>query len=205
MLMPKLSIIGCGPGNPSYLLPVAREMALEQDLLVGKKIFLDFFPEFKGIKRELSPSLQKEIGFLKQEIHKVKVGLLVSGSPLQFSLARLVLKEVGRKNCVIIPGISVVEVALARLGLDREKLFVSSFHGRRPLLKPEDLLSFEHWVFFLDRDLSWLKEQEFLFSLGKFFYLENLTLPEERVLALKGSENLPQVKGPALLVGSKWL
>lgn len=202
--MPKLTIIGCGPGNPSYLLPIAKQKALEQSLLIGKKIFLNFFPKFSGQKKELI-SLKEQIPLLKKYSQQIPTGLLVSGSPLHFSLAGLIVKEIGRENCILIPGISVIDVALAKLGLSKDSLFCLSFHGRRPNLNLEEIKKFKTWFFFLDNHLDWLKEYGFLLSLGSFFYLENLTLTKERIIKISNVQKLPQVKGPAVLVGSTCL
>lgn len=204
MHMPKLTIIGCGPGNPNYLLPIAKQKALEQNLLIGKKIFLDLFPQFPGRKEELLP-LKEQLPLLKKYSQQIPTGLLVSGSPLHFSLAGLVIKEIGKENCELIPGISVVDVALAKLGLSRDRLFCLSFHGRRPALDLEEIRKFKTWFFFLDNSLDWLNKYASLLSLGTFFYLENLTLAEERIIKINTVQKLPQVEGPAVLVGSTCL
>ncbi len=39
-----ISIIGCGPGSPDYVAPVARDAAIAAEVLVGTERLLDLFP-----------------------------------------------------------------------------------------------------------------------------------------------------------------
>ncbi|SDN46254.1 precorrin-6Y C5,15-methyltransferase (decarboxylating) [Desulfonauticus submarinus] len=196
----KIVILGCGPGSPEYVLPVVRQKLFSLEVIVGSKRLLNLFPEFKGEKYE-SVSIKETLYFLdKARMHRL-CGVLISGSPLYFSLASLIVNKFGQEACEIIPGISAADIGLAKLGLVGKRVHYFSVHGRRPDFGFDSLNNWEVVVIFLGKDWDWLEEVN-VFSVSNFtwFFLENLTLPSERILKIK-EDKLPQILNPSLLIG----
>ena len=61
-----------------------------------------------------------------------RVAVLVSGDPGLYSLAQNVVRRFGREHCEVVPAVSSVQVAFARLGLDWADARILSAHGRTP-------------------------------------------------------------------------
>ncbi|MDQ7032969.1 MAG: cobalt-precorrin-7 (C(5))-methyltransferase [Desulfonauticus sp.] len=197
----KLFILGCGPGSPDYVLPVVRKLVLEQEVLLGSKRLLDLFPEFKGRKKEILLPLEKTISFLESICFKSKCAILVSGSPLRFSLGEKILRHFGKDKCVVVPGVSAADVGLAKLGIVNKGVGYFSVHGRNSSFLPSSFQCYQTVVFFLGKDWQWLKKHLWLDKYFSFFYLENLTLEQERIVKYVSFASPPPILGPALLIG----
>jgi precorrin-6y C5,15-methyltransferase (decarboxylating) CbiE subunit len=56
--------------------------------------------------------------------------VLVSGDPGFFSYAKLIVDKAGIENCVVVPGVSSVQLAFARIGKTWNDACFMSLHGR---------------------------------------------------------------------------
>ncbi len=65
--------------------------------------------------------------------------MLVSGDPGLHSLAANVIEHFGREQCEVVPAVSSVQVAFARLGLDWADARILSAHGRIPQITADEL------------------------------------------------------------------
>jgi cobalt-precorrin-7 (C5)-methyltransferase len=110
---PNIIIVGCGPGSPEYITPLALKAVNEAEILVGARRLLDLL-------EEMAPYQDRPMA------------VLVSGDPGLSSLARPVIKRFGLESCRIIPGISSIQVAFARLGLDWGEARIIDAHGQDP-------------------------------------------------------------------------
>ena len=86
--------------------------------------------DFRVLKRPISDAI-KEIDQLS---YKKRVGVLVSGDPLFFSIGKNLVEKLGRDRCVIHPGVSIAQAAFAKLKLPWDDAGIISLHGRG--LKP---------------------------------------------------------------------
>jgi precorrin-6y C5,15-methyltransferase (decarboxylating) CbiE subunit len=128
--MKKLVILGCGPGHRDYLTIIAEKRIREARVLVGPPKLLDLFPEFSGDKMVLKQNYQ-EIADLLPSVYKEKdTVVLVTGDPGIHSYARMIISSVGAENCEIIPGISSIQLAFARLAIPWEEAIIISLHGK---------------------------------------------------------------------------
>ncbi len=130
-------VAGCGPGHPDYICPIVKKAVEGAQVLVGAPHLLDLFSHVTGerivVQGSMSESLDK-VASLQDK----RIAILVSGDTGIYSLAQLVVRRFGRNKCQLLPGISSVQVAFARLALDwSDALFVSA-HGRLPLLTSDE-------------------------------------------------------------------
>lgn len=187
-----MAVIGCGPGHPDYLTPAARKAAFDCKVLFGAARFLDLFPEFVGEKCGISGSMHDLVREISDLSEWKRVGVLVSGDPGCFSLAENLKKRLGRERCLIIPGISSVQLAASRLGLNWTEAGVFSIHGRKPP-QVEKILEFDTAVILLGRDLSGLDALwEEIAPAFTCFFCRDLGLPGEEIRQVA---NLAELKG----------
>jgi cobalt-precorrin-7 (C5)-methyltransferase len=181
----RIQIVGCGPGSPRYLTVAARQAVTGADVLVGSARLLGLFSDHPG-RRVVSgadiPALLDEVA--RERAAGRSVAILVSGDPGLFSLGAKVVRRFGREHCHIVPGISSVQVAFARLGLDWADARILSAHARLPQVNAEELRRHDKIAILTgSRDaVRWAAQlAEALRSSHESFLCENLTLDDERV------------------------
>jgi precorrin-6y C5,15-methyltransferase (decarboxylating) CbiE subunit len=127
-----ITIIGCGPGSPDYVTPAARKACAAAAAAVGSERALALFPEFEGERIVMDGNVAAAIQAVEKFAGKKKVAVLVTGDPGLFSLAAPFLRRFGRGACEVVPGISSVQAAFARLGLDWAEAVILSAHHEKP-------------------------------------------------------------------------
>ena len=113
--------------------------------------------------------------------------MLVTGDPGLASLAQPILKRFGRSRCRVIPGVSSLQAAFARLGLDWLGARIIDAHGKDPSVHLKTLEGIDKIAVLGGRkeSLSWLLQETS--ALGEDFSLwacEDLTLSTERIREL---------------------
>lgn len=179
-----IRIVGCGPGGEDYLLPAAREAVSGAQAIAGAPRLFALFPEFTGSRLPLEAD---GIDGLLDRIAVTSgiVAVLVTGDPGVFSLSAQVVTRFGRDCCRITPGISAVQVAFARLGLEWDAARILSAHAGQELPSPA-LLSGESNIAILagnpvsDGEICALAAE--LVATHEIVVCRDLTLPEEEVV-----------------------
>ena len=117
--------------------------------------------------------------------------VLVSGDPGIFSLAEHVVKRFGAARCQIVPAVSSVQVAFARLGLDWVDAKIVSAHGRDAGVAVAELSRHDRVAILAGTadGLDFCADAaEAARASHNAFLCENLTLPDERVRRLLPEE-----------------
>jgi cobalt-precorrin-7 (C5)-methyltransferase len=182
-LTPTIAIVGCGPGNPDYLTAAAVQAVAEAEVLVGAQRLLDLFPHHPGETIRVDVKIDAVLEAVALRDGK-KIAVLVTGDPGLTSLAKPVIRRFGRERCRVIPGISSVQTAFARLGLDWLGARIIDAHGQDPVLG-DDALAGAAKIAVLGgraRSFEWLKQ-----TMGdrlrdyEIHICEDLTLDGERI------------------------
>jgi precorrin-6y C5,15-methyltransferase (decarboxylating) CbiE subunit len=126
-----VTVIGIGPGSKEYLTPIAQQKAEEADVLVGGERALALF---RGLNKEMvkiGNNLEEIVDYLKQNKDKKRIAVLVSGDPGFFSfLGFLRRQHFPREELEVIPGISSLQLCMARVASPWHDLKMVSVHGR---------------------------------------------------------------------------
>lgn len=185
-MMNKVYIIGIGSGTEDYLIPIARREIEASDCLIGGKRTLRLFQDLHKEEVLLEGNFEKVIPYLLKERERRKIAVLVSGDPGLYSFLGTISSALKREEFVVIPGISTVQIAFARIGEAWEDATIISLHGR----KRDDLAVRvkESSKTFLYTDPSFPPEKIAAHLLEKgvenrrAIVMENLTYPNERIL-----------------------
>ncbi len=133
-MMHKITVVGIGPGNPDFVLPTGRKAIDSAKVLVGGKRALEDFssgsPE--QVIFPIRADIRAVLDFIRASLDKSDVVAMVSGDPGYFSLLDAILREFPRDIIKVIPGISSVQYAFAKLSLPWHEAEFISFHGRTP-------------------------------------------------------------------------
>lgn len=182
----QILIAGCGPGHPDYVTEAVRKAVSAAELLVGAQHLLNLFPESVAQRMTVGADIETLLKRL-DEIEAKDVVVLASGDTGLYSLARTLLNHFGRKRCQLIPGISSVQIACARLALDWHDLKIISAHGREPQCSYDELARYKKIAVLAGTESSTRWAASMLESLGDnyvAFACENLTWEEERITEL---------------------
>jgi cobalt-precorrin-7 (C5)-methyltransferase len=193
MKRPDITIVGCGPGAPEYITPLALKVIKGAKILVGARRLLDLFPDHQA---ETVIEMEDKVETVLEEMGHCQdhpMVVLVSGDPGLSSLARPVIGRFGREACQVIPGISSIQVAFARLGLDWGKARIIDAHSQDPKTDLQEILGsgVEKIAVLGGRQgsLEWLaKALQGLNSDWAVYVLENLTLTDEKIRVVKARD-----------------
>jgi cobalt-precorrin-7 (C5)-methyltransferase len=130
--MKKCTIVGCGPGSEDYLTPVAHNAVEQANVIVGSKRLLELFPKSRAEKVAVEAHIEEVLDLVASRPDSEAIVFLVTGDPGIFSLSKLVLERFGRDFCTVIPGVSSVQAAFAKLALDWADARIISAHKDNP-------------------------------------------------------------------------
>ncbi len=182
----KISVIGVGPGLGDYLLPIAKNAIRDADCLIGAKRHLDTF-NISGKKQIIIEGhIDKIIPYLKKNKNKEKIAVLVSGDPGIFSLLEKIRQHLKLNEFSVIPGISSLQLAFAKIGESWIDAKIISLHGR-VIQNLARQIRFEDKVFlFTDQNFPPQKIARDLLGNRienrRAVILENLSYPNERII-----------------------
>lgn len=185
----RISIVGCGPGNPDFLPPVAYNAIFSANVVAGAPRLLEDFAAAHHEKIAVRTDIPAALNAISQRFSEgKKIAVLVTGDPGLCSFARPVIRHFGTASCRVIPGISSVHAAFAAIGEDWYGAQILSAHDSPPSLSPEKLAE-ETKIAILagnPKAADWIESlATFLAPTHTIFACENLTLPDESVRSLE--------------------
>jgi precorrin-6y C5,15-methyltransferase (decarboxylating) CbiE subunit len=188
----RIIIVGCGPGAEEYITPAARTAAAKADVLIVSQRLQRLFPEVAAERIDSGVDID---GTLDEMAARRDAGqqvvLLATGDPGIASLAQPVIDRFGRENCEVIPGISSIQVAFARLGLDWHGIRIVTAHSGDPEETAPDLRTAGKIVILGGRAGSLRWAAKLIPELGaghRVFLCEELTMPGEKVREVRADE-----------------
>ena len=128
----RIVIAGIGPGHPDYVLPAALRAIREATFLVGGKRALADFGRADQRQIPITGDIPPVMAALRARLADGDAVVMVSGDPGYYSLLDAIRREFPPESFSVIPGISAVQFAFARLALPWHDADLLSFHGRRP-------------------------------------------------------------------------
>ena len=201
--MNKVYVIGVGPGTEDYLLPVAKREIENSDCLIGGKRALGLFHDLHKEEVPLEGHFEEIIPYIEKNREKKKIALLVSGDPGLYSFLGRLSRVLRREEYVVIPGISAVQAAFAKMGEGWEDAKILSLHGRKIGNLAMEVKASAKVFLFTDGDFPPDKVADYLLEKGignrKAIVLEHLTYPNERIVETD-LEHLKEMKEFGLCV-----
>lgn len=172
--MSKLYLVGSGPGSSDYLTTAAIKVVESVDVLVGSQRALDLFPGFVGDTlvlraRNMDEMMKKSIALVDEGKN---VAILSTGDPGFSGVLKPILNLRDDLDLEVIPGISSLQLAAARLQLPWDQVNLLTLHGKG---NSEIILDF------LDNGKPTIVLPDFRVEKLAQFLLENGTRPERKV------------------------
>ena len=128
----KIIVAGIGPGGENYITPAALKKIRAAKFLVGGRRALEQFAATNQITCAVTRDLDAPINFISEKIQLGSVVVMVSGDPGYYSLLDLLRKKFPPSSIEVIPSISAIQLAFAKIALPWHDATLLSFHGRQP-------------------------------------------------------------------------
>ncbi len=184
--MAKVYIIGAGPGSIDYLIPAARREIEKADCLIGAKRILSQFCYPDKKKKYLEGHFKEVSSYIKKNKGRERIVILVSGDPGLYSFLRQVQLILKKKEYAVIPGISTLQFAFARIGESWQDTKIISVHGRSPENLAEQIQASCKVFLLTDSKFSPQKVAAHLLkgriNNRRVVVFEHLTYPDERII-----------------------
>jgi cobalt-precorrin-7 (C5)-methyltransferase len=172
--MSKLYLVGTGPGSSEYVTKAAIKAAESVDVLVGSQRALDLFPGFVGDTlvlraRNMDEMMKKSISLVDEG---KDVAILSTGDPGFSGVLKPILNLRDDLDIEVIPGISSLQLAAARLQLPWDQVNLLTLHGKG---NSQVILDY------LDNEKPTIVLPDFRVDKLAQFLLENGIQPERKV------------------------
>jgi precorrin-6Y C5,15-methyltransferase (decarboxylating) len=126
----KVHIIGVAPEGASSLLPEARRLVNQAEIILGGKRLLDMFPSLAGKKITIRNNLAEVTELISRNLGHKRMVVLASGDPNFYGIARYLTAKLGKDVLEIMPNVSAMQVAFARIKEGWEDAVLVSVHSR---------------------------------------------------------------------------
>ena len=128
----KIIITGIGPGSIDYISPIALRAIQSANVLVGGRRALSYFATDTQISCSITGDISAVVKFIREQLQSNDVVVMASGDPGYYSILDTLRREFSATKIEVIPSISSIQLAFARVALPWYNATLLSFHGRRP-------------------------------------------------------------------------
>lgn len=127
----KIIVVGIGPGSPDYILPVASRLIAQAKVLVGSQRALTTFAPSHTVSKVIDNDLSGVLTFITTSLVDSDVVVMVSGDPGFYSFLATLKTKFASEQITVIPGISSMQLAFARISEIWQDAVLISMHGRQ--------------------------------------------------------------------------
>ncbi|MBT8340271.1 MAG: precorrin-6y C5,15-methyltransferase (decarboxylating) subunit CbiE, partial [Desulfatitalea sp.] len=99
-------------------------------LLVGGQRHLDRFADLPIEKLTIAGDLSNVMAAIRADLGRRRIVVLASGDPLLFGIGARIAREIGPEAVTVLPNVSAVAAAFARIGRPWGQARIVSLHGR---------------------------------------------------------------------------
>ncbi|MDP2661568.1 MAG: precorrin-6y C5,15-methyltransferase (decarboxylating) subunit CbiE [Dehalococcoidia bacterium] len=128
--MDKVHIIGVGPDGADGLTRRSLDLIAGAGVILGGQRLLDSFPDAPGWKAPIKSDLPAVASLIEDRMGDEKVVVLASGDPNFYGIARYLVGKLGKDAIEVIPAVSSMQMAFARIKESWDDATLASVHGR---------------------------------------------------------------------------
>lgn len=121
-------IVGIGPGNPKYIIPLAVEIMEKVDIVIGFERAIGSLAEVNA-KKIIVKTLENILNFIRENKEK-NIAIVASGDPCFYGIVSYIKNNFEGK-IEIIPGISSFQYLMCKLQKPWQNAYLGSMHGRQ--------------------------------------------------------------------------
>jgi precorrin-6Y C5,15-methyltransferase (decarboxylating) len=181
----KLVILGIGDDGIGGLTESARRILTEADLIVGAPSTLSLIEGTAARKVPLEADMSTAVKQVKEALHARRPVLVSSGDPLFYGVARYLCDRLGKDQFEVVPHVSSMQLAFARIKESWEDAYLTSLAGRPVEAVIDRIRTAEKVGLFSSDEYPPSRIARALLDRGidyfRAFVCENLGSPDERV------------------------
>ncbi|MGE3819600.1 MAG: precorrin-6y C5,15-methyltransferase (decarboxylating) subunit CbiE [Isosphaeraceae bacterium] len=126
----KLVIVGIGDDGLAGLTEGARRIVAEADVVLGAPAMLRLVEDLGGRRVTLDPDMPKALKQVRDALNVGKPVLISGGDPLFYGVARYLCDRLGKDQFEVVPHVSSMQLAFARVKESWEDAYLTSLSGR---------------------------------------------------------------------------
>ncbi len=188
-------VVSGGPGGPEYITEIARKKAQEVEVVIGSKAQIEAVKPGPKQKVYIETGIDRIMNLIEQHRDQ-DTAVIVTGDAGIYSLCQRIIDRFGKEAVKeVVPGISSLQVAFARIKEPWLNVRVFSFHGR-PLERLEEVLEHERVAILCDYEhnsktiLNKLKNYRLFNKKKRIYVCQDLTLKDERIIEITSSMDI---------------
>ena len=206
-LQNKIIVAGIGPGGEDYITPAALKKIRAAKFLVGGRRALEQFATAEQSTCPVTRDLDAPIEFIRENLQRGEVVVMVSGDPGYYSMLDLLRKNFPPDSIEVIPSVSAMQLAFAKISLSWHDATLLSFHGRQPARAALKFSAGKILGLLTDADFNSATISEVLMNCGwdknsSITICARLSYPDEKIFTttLEQAAQSPPVKNCVLIV-----
>jgi precorrin-6Y C5,15-methyltransferase (decarboxylating) len=181
----KVFIVGVGDDGLAGLTDQAREVVRSAELVVGAEETLSRVPHLVAEKVPVGTDLREIARRIEQDRPRKRIVVLASGDPLFYGVARYLCERIGKEHFEVLPHVSSMQLAFARVKESWEDAYLTSLANRNPDEVVDRIRTCDKVGIFTSENCSPSQLANELLRNGityfRGFVCENLGSPDERV------------------------
>jgi len=184
-LQSKLVIVGIGDDGLAGLTGTARQIVTEAELILGAPATLRLVADLPARKVALDPDMPTALGQVRAALASRRPVLVSGGDPLFYGVARYLCDRLGKDQFEVVPHVSTMQLAFARVKESWEDAYLTSLAGRPLDAVVDRIRTAEKVGLFSDDEHPPARVAKALLDRGidyfRAYVCENLGSPDERV------------------------
>ena len=126
----KVYIIGVALEGASSLSSAVRRLVKRAEIVFGGERLLEMFPSLTGEKIIIKNNLAEVTALVRTNLGHKRMVVLASGDPGFFGIARYITGKLGKEAIEILPNVSAMQLAFARIKESWDDAVLVSVHSR---------------------------------------------------------------------------
>ena len=127
----KIHVIGIGDDGLEALPNSVRELITNAEVVLGTDRTLELVPKSKAERHSITSDLNDLVATIEKAANK-RVVMLLYGDPMFYGLARYVCDKLGKERFVVVPHVSSMQLAFARVMETWEEAYLTDL-AKHPL------------------------------------------------------------------------
>jgi len=127
----KIPIVGVGPDGLAGLSSRSRAVLADAEVVFGSEAALSLLPELTAERVRIGTDLPDIVAKLKAGLGRRKQAVAAVGDPLFYGTARYLCDKVGTEHFEVVPHVSSMQLAFARLKESWEEAYLTDLSTRK--------------------------------------------------------------------------
>jgi precorrin-6Y C5,15-methyltransferase (decarboxylating) len=126
----KVPVIGIGPDGMAGLSGRSRELLVAAQVVFGSDPVLRLLPELSAERVRIGADLPEAVEKLRATLGRRRAAIVATGDPLFYGTARYLCEKVGAEHFEVIPHVSSMQLAFARIKESWEEAYLTDLATR---------------------------------------------------------------------------